>query len=46
MVAEYWTVFPELPVFERKIHALLESAREQVARRKELLPGIKKVENS
>ena len=37
MVAEYWTVFPERPVFERKIHALLESAREQVARRKGLL---------
>ena len=27
MVAEYWTVFPERPVFERKIHTLLESAR-------------------
>ncbi|MDR2173968.1 MAG: PDDEXK nuclease domain-containing protein [Burkholderiales bacterium] len=39
MVAEYWTVFPERPVFERRIHALLESAREQVARRKALLPG-------
>lgn len=39
MVAEYWTVFPERPVFERKIHALLESAREQLARRKALLPG-------
>lgn len=38
MVAEYWTVFPERPVFERKIHALLESAREQLARRKALLP--------
>ena len=37
MVAEYWTVFPERPVFERKIHALLASAREQVARRKGLL---------
>lgn len=42
MVAEYWTVFPERPVFERRIHALLESAREQVARRKALLPGKKK----
>jgi predicted nuclease of restriction endonuclease-like (RecB) superfamily len=42
MVAEYWTVFPERPVFERKIHALLESAREQLARRKALLPGKKK----
>ena len=41
MVAEYWTVFPERPVFERKIHALLESAREQVARRKGLLPNKK-----
>lgn len=39
MVAEYWTVFPERPVFERKIHALLMSAREQIARRKVLLPG-------
>lgn len=39
MVAEHWTVFPERPVFERRIHALLESAREQVARRKALLPG-------
>jgi len=38
MVAEYWTVFPERPVFERKIHALVESAREQMARRKGLLP--------
>lgn len=43
MVAEYWTVFPERPVFERKIHALLESAREQLARRKALLPGKKKM---
>ena len=43
MVAEYWTVFPERPVFERKIHTLLESAREQLARRKPLLPGRKKV---
>lgn len=42
MVAEYWTVFPERPVFERRIHALLESAREQVARRKALLSGKKK----
>lgn len=42
MVAEYWTVFPERPVFERRIHALLESAREQVARRKALLPGRQK----
>jgi predicted nuclease of restriction endonuclease-like (RecB) superfamily len=42
MVAEYWTVFPERPVFERRIHTLLESAREQVARRKALLPGKKK----
>jgi len=41
MVAEYWTVFPERPVFERKIHALLESAREQVARRKGLVPNKK-----
>lgn len=41
MVAEYWTVFPERPVFEQKIHALLESAREQIARRKTLLPGRK-----
>jgi predicted nuclease of restriction endonuclease-like (RecB) superfamily len=41
MVAEYWTVFPERPVFERKIHALLMSAREQVARRKNLLAGRK-----
>ena len=39
MVAEYWTVFPERPVFERKIHALLMSAREQIARRKVFLPG-------
>jgi predicted nuclease of restriction endonuclease-like (RecB) superfamily len=38
MVAEYWTVFPERPVFEQKIHALVESAREQMARRKGLLP--------
>ncbi|NJR44262.1 DUF1016 domain-containing protein [bacterium] len=38
VVAEYWTVFPERPVFERKIHALLENAREQLARRKPLLP--------
>lgn len=37
MVAEYWTVFPERPVFERKIHTLLENAREQLARRKALL---------
>lgn len=43
MVAEYWTVFPERPVFERKIHTLLESAREQLARRKALLPGKKEV---
>jgi len=43
MVAEYWTVFPERPVFERKIHTLLESAREQLARREALLPGKKKV---
>jgi predicted nuclease of restriction endonuclease-like (RecB) superfamily len=42
MVAEYWTVFPERPVFERKIHALLMSAREQMARRKALLPGKRK----
>ncbi|MDR2209544.1 MAG: PDDEXK nuclease domain-containing protein [Azoarcus sp.] len=42
MVAEYWTVFPERPVFERKIHALLVSAREQVARRKVLLSGKRK----
>lgn len=42
MVAEYWTAFPERPVFERKIHALLESAREQLARRKALLPGKRK----
>jgi predicted nuclease of restriction endonuclease-like (RecB) superfamily len=39
MVAEYWTVFPERPVFERKIHALMMSAREQIARRKALLPA-------
>ncbi|MDR2186838.1 MAG: PDDEXK nuclease domain-containing protein [Azonexus sp.] len=39
MVAEYWTVFPERLVFERKIHTLLMSAREQLARRKDLLPG-------
>lgn len=38
MVAEYWTAFPEKQVFEQKIHALLMSAREQVARRKALLP--------
>ena len=38
MVAEYWTVFPERPVFEQKIHALLMSAREQMERRKALLP--------
>jgi hypothetical protein len=38
MAAEYWTVFPERPVFERKIHAMLENAREQVARRKALPP--------
>lgn len=37
MVAEYWTVFPERPVFEQKIHALMQSAREQVARRQSLL---------
>jgi len=43
MVAEYWAVFPERPVFERKIHTLLESAREQLARRKALMPGKKKV---
>jgi predicted nuclease of restriction endonuclease-like (RecB) superfamily len=43
MVAEYWTVFPARPVFERKIHTLLESAREQLARRKALLTGKKKV---
>jgi hypothetical protein len=42
-VAEYWTVFPERPVFERKIHSLLESAREQLARRKALLTGKNKV---
>ena len=42
MVAEYWTVFPERPVFERKIHTLLESAREQLARRKPLLSGKRK----
>lgn len=41
MVAEYWTVFPERPVFERKIHALLQSAREQIARRKGLLQNKK-----
>lgn len=41
MVAEYWTVFPERRVFERKIHALLESAREQLVRRKGLLPNKK-----
>lgn len=39
MVAEYWTVFPERPVFEQKIHALMASAREQLARRRALLPG-------
>lgn len=39
MVAEYWTVFPERAVFEHKIHALLVSAREQMARRKVFLPG-------
>jgi predicted nuclease of restriction endonuclease-like (RecB) superfamily len=43
MVAEYWTVFPERPVFERKIHVMLESAREQLARRKALLPGKKRL---
>lgn len=37
MVAEYWTAFPERSVFERKIHALLVSAREQLARRKLML---------
>jgi hypothetical protein len=42
MVAEYWTVFPERPVFEQKIHALMMNAREQIARRKALLPGKKK----
>jgi len=42
MVAEYWTVFPARPVFERKIHALLMSAREQMARRKALLSVKKK----
>jgi len=42
MVAEYWTVFPERPVFERKIHALLESAREQMVRRKAFLPSRQK----
>ncbi|MDR0274432.1 MAG: PDDEXK nuclease domain-containing protein [Burkholderiaceae bacterium] len=41
MVAEYWTVFPARPVFEQKIHALLASAREQMARRKALLPKSK-----
>ncbi|GHU09086.1 DUF1016 domain-containing protein [Betaproteobacteria bacterium] len=39
MVAEYWTVFPERPVFEQKIHALMMSAREQIARRKALPSG-------
>jgi predicted nuclease of restriction endonuclease-like (RecB) superfamily len=43
MVAEYWTVFPERPVFERKIHVMLESAREQLARRKALLSGKKRL---
>ncbi len=42
LVAEYWTVFPERPVFEQRIHDLLENAREQLARRKALLPGKKK----
>ncbi len=42
-MGEYWTVFPERPVFERKIHTPLGSAREQLARRKSLLPGKKKV---
>jgi predicted nuclease of restriction endonuclease-like (RecB) superfamily len=46
MVAEYWTVFPERPVFEQKIHALMQNAREQIARRKELLPGRKKGDNA
>ncbi|MCX8521223.1 MAG: PDDEXK nuclease domain-containing protein [Rhodoferax sp.] len=46
MVAEYWTVFPERSVFEKKIHALLESAREQLARRKALLPSkLKEIAN-
>ena len=44
MVAEYWTVFPERPVFEQKIHDLLMSAREQMARRKVLLPNQRKGE--
>jgi predicted nuclease of restriction endonuclease-like (RecB) superfamily len=43
MVAEYWTMFPERPVFERKIHALLMSAREQLARRKALLSGKREI---
>lgn len=46
MVAEYWTVFPERPVFAQKIHALMQSAREQIARRKALLPNRKKDEDA
>ena len=41
VVAEYWTIFPERPVFERKIRELLSSAREQMARRRGLLVGNK-----
>ena len=37
MVAEYWTVFPERPLFEQKIHDLLERTREQLVRRADLL---------
>jgi hypothetical protein len=46
MVAEYWTVFPERPVFEQKIHALMMSAREQMARRNVLLPNKKKEDDA
>jgi hypothetical protein len=46
MVAEYWTVLPERPVFEQKIHALMQSAREQIARRKALLPNQKKEDDA
>jgi hypothetical protein len=36
MVAEYWTDLPPKQEFEQKIHALLEEARERLARRRGL----------
>lgn len=38
-VAEYWTAFPDREVFQAKIHALLVSAQERIARRELLLQG-------